>query len=336
MASTVASSGGLDQDAVDMIMRMEGMTYTEKAQMIAEQERIMATIEAEKQRNSRVAIPATANSAAARADAFESRSYAAQVQGLRAPRVSPSSSSSSPNSSSRSKPFSFGYTGSHTSRGVASNTTYDSAIDRILGMDGFSDEQKASLIAEQEIIEAEKNSAAVARSWATPQAPPMEKVKTVFNGTPMHKAAKNREWDELLAQAYRDPSGLVVKNQYHATPFSYAIRHGAPTRTTLELMRLNPRALYIKSDEGELPIHLAVQFGISVTAMLEMIRIEPRLLEKEDRDGEKPIDVAKRAQIWGVGLTWHYYKEDYTRVVGIMKDPGAREAMWATQRLMNQ
>lgn len=154
----------------------------------------------------------------------------------------------------------------------------------------------------------------------------------VFDGIALHRIAKQAKWDEMLAQATADPSSLMVRNQFHATPFHYAVRYGAPTLIVLELIQLAPRVLYMKTDEGELPIHTAAQFGVSVTTMLAMLKQEPRLVERTNKDGETPLDIAQKAKVWPVGVLWHFYRDDYTRVCAIMENPAAREAMWEAQR----
>ena len=68
--------GGLDQDAIDAILGIEGLSDEEKAALIAEQERIMAGIEQEKRNKG------PAGTASARADAFEQRSHAAAVNAI--------------------------------------------------------------------------------------------------------------------------------------------------------------------------------------------------------------------------------------------------------------
>ena len=68
-----SSAGGMDQEAIDAILGIEGLSDEEKAALIAEQEKIMASIEKDKK---------SANSAEARANAFEQRSHAAAVQAM--------------------------------------------------------------------------------------------------------------------------------------------------------------------------------------------------------------------------------------------------------------
>jgi len=92
---TSESAGGMDQDAIDAILGIEGLSDEEKAAMIAEQEKIMASIEAEKKNK------APANSAAARADAFEQRSHAAAVQAIGGGTTRSSASASSPASATK-------------------------------------------------------------------------------------------------------------------------------------------------------------------------------------------------------------------------------------------
>lgn len=156
----------------------------------------------------------------------------------------------------------------------------------------------------------------------------------VFDGCQLHKLAKAAKWDEMFQQATADPTQLLVRNQFHATPFHYALRYGAPTATVLQLLQvMDRRALFMKTDEGELPIHTACQFGISVTAMLAMIRLEPDQLTKQTKmEHLTPLQVAQKSQCWPVGLTWHFYRNDYSRVVAILEHQGAREAMWEAQR----
>ena len=67
---------GMDQEAIDAILGIEGLSDEEKAALIAEQEKIMASIEQEKRNKG----PSSA--AADRADAFEQRSHAAAVQSI--------------------------------------------------------------------------------------------------------------------------------------------------------------------------------------------------------------------------------------------------------------
>eukprot|EP00523_Entomoneis_sp_CCMP467_P015244 CAMPEP_0168779076 /NCGR_PEP_ID=MMETSP0725-20121227/7407_1 /TAXON_ID=265536 /ORGANISM="Amphiprora sp., Strain CCMP467" /LENGTH=527 /DNA_ID=CAMNT_0008828857 /DNA_START=241 /DNA_END=1824 /DNA_ORIENTATION=- len=124
---------GMDQEAIDAILGMEGLSDEEKAAMIAEQEKIMASIEAE-QRNQK----SPANSASARADAFEQRSHAAAVQAIGGSRTKPAPVSSP---------------------SVANSAASQEAIDAILGMEGLSDQEKAAMIAEQEKIMASIESA---------------------------------------------------------------------------------------------------------------------------------------------------------------------------------
>ena len=73
---TTGESGGLDQDAIDAILGIEGLSDEEKAALIAEQEKIMASIEQEKRNKG------PAGTASARADAFEQRSHAAAVNAI--------------------------------------------------------------------------------------------------------------------------------------------------------------------------------------------------------------------------------------------------------------
>lgn len=66
----------IDQDAIDAILGLEGLSPEEKAALIKEQEKIMASIQKEHSKKGSV------NSAQARADAFEQRSHAAAVQAI--------------------------------------------------------------------------------------------------------------------------------------------------------------------------------------------------------------------------------------------------------------
>ena len=86
---TTGESGGLDQDAIDAILGIEGLSDEEKAALIAEQEKIMASIEQEKRNKS------PAGSASARADTFEQRSHAAAVNAMGKTKATPKSSGSS-------------------------------------------------------------------------------------------------------------------------------------------------------------------------------------------------------------------------------------------------
>ena len=70
------NSEGLDQEAIDAILGIEGLSDEEKAALIAEQEKIMVSIEQEKRNKAPI------SAAAARADAFEQRSHAAAVQAI--------------------------------------------------------------------------------------------------------------------------------------------------------------------------------------------------------------------------------------------------------------
>lgn len=85
---------GLDQEAIDTILGIEGLSDEEKAAMIAEQEKIMESIELEKRNKT------PDNAAFARADAFEQRSHAAAVQaiggGIGSTKVSPVSTAGDP------------------------------------------------------------------------------------------------------------------------------------------------------------------------------------------------------------------------------------------------
>jgi len=155
----------------------------------------------------------------------------------------------------------------------------------------------------------------------------------MFDGCRLHKVARSGKWEELLKASREDPSQLMVRNQFHATPFHNAIRYGVPTNILLELMRLAPMVLFMETDEGELPIHIACQFGISVTAMLNMLRQEADLVSKKTKEGYTPLQVARNAKMWGVGLTWHFFRDEYTRVCGILENPAAREAMYAAQKV---
>lgn len=75
-----SASAGIDQEAINAILGIEGLSDEEKAAMIADQEKIMASIEAEKKNKA----PAS-STAASRADAFEQRSHAAAVQAIGSP-----------------------------------------------------------------------------------------------------------------------------------------------------------------------------------------------------------------------------------------------------------
>lgn len=66
---------GMDPEAVQMILGMDGMSDEEKREMLEEQAKILADIERKK-------AAATNTTATARADAFEQRSYGAAVQSV--------------------------------------------------------------------------------------------------------------------------------------------------------------------------------------------------------------------------------------------------------------
>eukprot|EP00522_Entomoneis_paludosa_P008014 CAMPEP_0172449422 /NCGR_PEP_ID=MMETSP1065-20121228/8137_1 /TAXON_ID=265537 /ORGANISM="Amphiprora paludosa, Strain CCMP125" /LENGTH=220 /DNA_ID=CAMNT_0013201095 /DNA_START=23 /DNA_END=685 /DNA_ORIENTATION=- len=152
-------------------------------------------------------------------------------------------------------------------------------------------------------------------------------------GNDLHSHARKGEWDKFLEGATADPNQLLVCNKFLATPLHYAFRYGAPTRVMIELFPITPSdAHFMKNKEGNLPIHVGCDFGVSVATVTALLQIEPTVLDEKNKAGETPLEVAKSGYVWPIGLAWHFFPEDFERVVTVLEDPGVKAAMFEMSR----
>mmetsp|Transcript_6131 Transcript_6131/g.18166 ORF Transcript_6131/g.18166 Transcript_6131/m.18166 type:complete len:228 (-) Transcript_6131:236-919(-) len=156
-----------------------------------------------------------------------------------------------------------------------------------------------------------------------------------WGGTELHSFAKNAEWQKLYEGVQRNPRGLMQKNQYQLTPMHYAMRYGAPTHIVLDLVELQPAVLTVKNEEGDLPLHTGCEFGMSVNTLLALLKVAPSTAHFVNNENRTPLEIAKSANVFLMGCSWHFYREDYQRVVAALENPSVREALWEAQKVTN-